>query len=205
MPPRPAPQDLRASDADRDRVVAMLNAAMADGRLTHEEHDERVHAALSARTLGDLLGLTTDLIGPAGQPIQIDSGPTLNGIPLVNAIFRKEMRGGRWVVPSELIVNAVGADVTLDFREALLTDRHTVIRANAAAGTIRLYVPDAVTVTVDGTIFLGRRKGAAAHGLPPALDQPHIEVRARVLLGEVLVKAPPKPRRWLRNSRRELR
>jgi hypothetical protein len=203
MPPRPAPRELRASDADRDRVVAVLNAAVADGRLTHEEHDERVHDALSARTLGDLLGLTTDLIGPAGQPIQIDSGPLLNGIPLVNGIFRKEMRGGRWVVPSELIVNAIGADVTLDFREALLTDRHTVIRGHAMAGTIRMFVPDAVTVTVDGTIFLGRQKGAAPRGEPPTLDQPVIEVRARVFLGEILVKTPPKPRRWLRNSRRQ--
>jgi hypothetical protein len=57
-------------------------------------------------------------------------------------------------------------------------------------------------VTVDGTIFLGRKKGAAPRGEPPALDQPLIEVRARVFLGEILVKTPPK-RRWLRNSRRQ--
>jgi hypothetical protein len=205
MPPRPAPRDLRASDADRERVVTVLNAALGDGRITLEEHDERVHAALSARTLGDLVELTTDLATEGGQPIQLDSGPVVNGIPLINGIFRKESRSGRWVVPAEFMVNAVGADVTLDFREAILTDRHTVTRANALGGSVRLLVPDGVTVTVDGTIIFGRQKGAAPRRVPPALDQPLIEVRARVLLGGILVKSPPKPRRWLPGGRRELR
>src|SRR5258708_39924275 len=35
MPPRPAPRDLRASDADRERVVALLGEALADGRISH--------------------------------------------------------------------------------------------------------------------------------------------------------------------------
>jgi hypothetical protein len=204
MPPRPAPRDLRASDADRERVVTVLNAALGDGRITPEEHDERVHAALTARTLGDLVGLTSDLAMPSGQPIQLDSGPVVNGIPLINGILRKESRSGRWVVPAEFMVNAVGADVTLDFREAILTDRHTVARANALGGSVRLFVPEGVTVTVDGTIIFGRQKGAAPRRVPPALDQPLIEVRAHVLLGEIVVKSP-KARRWLPGGRRELR
>jgi hypothetical protein len=204
MPPRPAPRDLRASDADRERVVTVLNAALGDGRITPEEHDERVHAALTARTLGDLVGLTSDLAMPSGQPIQLDSGPVVNGIPLINGILRKESRSGRWVVPAEFMVNAVGADVTLDFREAILTDRHTVARANALGGSVRLFVPEGVTVTVDGTIIFGRQKGAAPRRVPPALDQPLIEVRAHVLLGGIVVKSP-KARRWLPGGRRELR
>jgi hypothetical protein len=204
MPPRPAPRDLRASDADRERVVTVLNAALGDGRITPEEHDERVHAALTARTLGDLVGLTSDLVMSSGQPIQLDSGPVVNGIPLINGILRKESRSGRWVVPAEFMVNAVGADVTLDFREAILTDRHTIARANALGGSVRLFVPEGVTVTVDGTIIFGRQKGAAPRRVPPALDQPLIEVRAHVLLGEIVVKSP-KARRWLPGGRRELR
>lgn len=183
----------------------MLNAALGDGRITPEEHDERVHAALTARTLGDLVGLTSDLAMPSGQPIQLDSGPVVNGIPLINGILRKESRSGRWVAPAEFMVNAVGADVTLDFREAILTDRHTVVRANALGGSVRLFVPEGVTVTVDGTIIFGRQKGAAPRRVPPALDQPLIEVRAHVLLGGIVVKSPPKARRWLPGGRREIR
>ncbi len=52
----------------------MLAAALADGRLTPDEHSERTEAALSARTLGDLAGLTADLAPAAEQPVQLDDG-----------------------------------------------------------------------------------------------------------------------------------
>src|SRR5205085_908118 len=58
-------RDLRASDTDRDRVLALLSEAMSDGRLTAEEHAERVQRACSARTLGELAELTTDLAVPS--------------------------------------------------------------------------------------------------------------------------------------------
>ncbi|HEX4831066.1 MAG TPA: DUF1707 domain-containing protein [Trebonia sp.] len=199
MPPRPAPRDLRASDADRERVTAVLNAALSDGRLTSQEHDERVHAALTARTLGELAGLTTDLVTPDGQPIR------LHDEQAVTVLFRKESRGGRWVVPAALTVNVVGGELTLDFREAILTDRHTVLYAHVGAGTLRLFVPDGVTVTVEGTLVLARHKGTASRDVPPPLDAPLIEVRALAVVGEILVKAPPKQRRWLPGGRRQVR
>jgi DUF1707 SHOCT-like domain len=54
----------RASDADRDTAVEVLCAAVAEGRLTPAELDERVEAALSASTIGELAALTADLPGP---------------------------------------------------------------------------------------------------------------------------------------------
>jgi Domain of unknown function (DUF1707) len=60
--------EMRASDADRDRVLDMLREAAGDGRLTSDEFDERMEAALSSRTLGELAALTADLgPGPAGR------------------------------------------------------------------------------------------------------------------------------------------
>ena len=55
---------IRASDADRERVTARLRDHFAEGRLTREELDERVTAALNAKTLGDLRPLMTDLPDP---------------------------------------------------------------------------------------------------------------------------------------------
>jgi hypothetical protein len=52
---------LRAGDADRDAVTERLRVAHAEGRLTAEELDERLDAALSARTMGELEPLTRDL------------------------------------------------------------------------------------------------------------------------------------------------
>jgi DNA-binding PadR family transcriptional regulator len=52
---------IRACDRDRERVTAQLRDSYAEGRLTREELDERITAALNARTVGDLLRITADL------------------------------------------------------------------------------------------------------------------------------------------------
>jgi hypothetical protein len=66
---------MRASDADRDAVVAGLSEHFQAGRLTSEEFDERTGRALTARTLGELDELMSDLPAistagpaPAAQP-----------------------------------------------------------------------------------------------------------------------------------------
>jgi hypothetical protein len=61
-PRQPAAAQMRASDVDRDLAVQVLASAYADGRLTREEYDERAGAAASAKTLGDLPSLLTDLL-----------------------------------------------------------------------------------------------------------------------------------------------
>lgn len=52
---------LRASDADRDAVAERLRHAAVEGRLEHDELEQRLHAALRARTYGDLRRLLSDL------------------------------------------------------------------------------------------------------------------------------------------------
>ena len=62
---------IRISDSDRDRAAAQLRDYYAEGRLTTEELDERVTAALQAQTAGDLRRLMADLPSPvpaAGGP-----------------------------------------------------------------------------------------------------------------------------------------
>ena len=56
----------RASDADRDAAAALPGAAFAEGRLTADEHGERLSAAYAARTWQQLRQLTADLPGTAG-------------------------------------------------------------------------------------------------------------------------------------------
>jgi hypothetical protein len=69
------PSGLRVSDADRDRALAELSEHFQAGRLTADEHEDRMSRALQARTAGDLAELFTDLprkptamAGPAPQP-----------------------------------------------------------------------------------------------------------------------------------------
>jgi uncharacterized protein DUF1707/2TM domain-containing protein len=53
--------ELRAGDDDRDRVVGALQRHAQAGRLDPVELDERVEAALSAKTFGELQELIRDL------------------------------------------------------------------------------------------------------------------------------------------------
>ena len=57
----PGDPRIRASDADRDRATALLREHHAAGRLTAEEFNERMDAALNATTLGEIDDLLTDL------------------------------------------------------------------------------------------------------------------------------------------------
>ena len=201
MTHRPAPRDLRASDFERDRVVALLGEAAADGRLTPEEHTDRVERAYQARTLGELAVLTTDLVGPTAQPIRLD------GRRAVAGMFGRDSRDGCWVVPESLPVIAIFGEVELDFREALLQSGRIIIYATIILGTIHLIVPDGVVVETTGNTLLTRRVTRTVRlpgqrapapgrvGQGEAAGQPVIELRTAGFGGTIKVTSPKRPRR----------
>jgi hypothetical protein len=188
MSTRQAPRDLRASDADRDRVLALLAEAMSDGRLTPDEHAERVQRACTARTLGELADLTADLVVASAQPVRLDGGRVISGI------FGPAKRDGRWVVPETLTVNAMFGEVEVDVTQAILQARHVQVHATVIGGRLRLVVPDGVSVVVTAPLVLGRRRGGTP--LPAGTETPVIEVKGLVLGGEIIVRTPPKTRRF---------
>ncbi|GIG89591.1 DUF1707 SHOCT-like domain-containing protein [Plantactinospora endophytica] len=66
---------LRASDEDRQRVVADLQRHTEQGRLSLDEFSERVGAVYTARTLGELATVTHDLPAvPAPEPTASTGG-----------------------------------------------------------------------------------------------------------------------------------
>ena len=74
-------------------------------------------------------------------------------------------------------------------------------RRHGEIGRLRLVVPDGVSVVVSGHLVLGRKRG----GTPPpaSSDTPLIEVKGLVLGGEIIVRTPPRSRRFrLFGSRR---
>jgi hypothetical protein len=52
---------LRASRADRERVIGLLKAAFVEGRLARDEFDTRVGQALASRTYAELAAVTADI------------------------------------------------------------------------------------------------------------------------------------------------
>jgi hypothetical protein len=177
-------------------VVTLLAEAVSDGRLTPDEHAQRLDEASSARTLGDLAGLTTDLVGPEEQPVKLDgSRPVL-------ALFGGQQRSGRWVVPERFPVTAIFGEAVLDFRDALLQSARTTIFATVIGGRLRLLIPEGVQVEVISSGVGVRERGTVPPRPPSPVPSPGptpgqtpvIEVRGLIIWGRVEAITPPKGR-----------
>ncbi|WP_283135510.1 DUF1707 SHOCT-like domain-containing protein [Rhizohabitans arisaemae] len=189
----PRPEELRASDADRERVVDVLREAAADGRITAVEHEERIERVYRARTLGELVVVTADLLAPDEQPLQMDTRP-------VSVFFRSDERKGRFVVPPRYPVTAFFGNVTLDLREALLQTHHVSLNLSVICGKVTLIVPQGVRIEMSASVVVGGRNNK----VPPPADPgaPTIEIDGFVLLGEVTAKSPKPPKaRWFGRRR----
>ncbi|HEX4658318.1 MAG TPA: DUF1707 domain-containing protein [Streptosporangiaceae bacterium] len=102
---------IRVSDADRERVAGRLREHFAQGRLSTEELDERISAALSAKTFGDLRRIMADLPEPALVPPQagrsapwaarpgavFGRGPRILPLALLALIATLVIPGAGWV------------------------------------------------------------------------------------------------------------
>ncbi|MEU5534081.1 DUF1707 domain-containing protein [Streptomyces sp. NPDC020362] len=181
------PSGLRASDADRDRVLDMLTGAVGDGRLTAGEHEERVADALSARTLGDLEVLTADL--PAGTP-----GPApVKGAVRIEQQYSSTVRRDEWSVPRRMDIRSAWGDVTLDFTRAVIGHDSLRIDLDLRGGTLRLITRPGMVVDGDSlAIEYGRTKvrPAGKPGTPVVL---RVEIRGRLSLGRLEARPPRRP------------
>jgi Domain of unknown function (DUF1707) len=148
---------MRVSDQDRDAVAQRLQQAFAERRLDDDEFDERMRAALTARTSADLEHLTVDL--PAAAPAGTVSGaavpsaaPATTRRPGRAAIAYKNSirRGGRWRVPERFTCVVYKGSGWLDLRAAELTAPVTTVIAVAYKSRIDILVPPGVRVEMDG-------------------------------------------------------
>ncbi|MER6257280.1 DUF1707 domain-containing protein [Streptomyces sp. NPDC001584] len=163
-PEKPLPE-LRASDADRDRVVERLRDAVAEGRLDMEEFEERLDAAYKSRTYAELEPLTRDLPAPAGGPVARPpaaggeswtgrvggAGSSATAVAVMSGFQRK----GRWTVPARFDAVAFWGGGELDLREADFAQREVVINCVAVMGGIQITVPPGVELDVRGFGFMG--------------------------------------------------
>ncbi len=150
MPSEPGMSpEMRASDADRDRVMDVLREAVGDGRLTAEEFEERLEAAMSSRTYGELAELTADLVAAPVPP-----APGASSAPAAGEIRIRQRGGsfsrtGQWTVPRRLDLRPSWCDVTLDFTDAVITHDTLLIDMNMRGGTLTLVTRPGVVVDAD--------------------------------------------------------
>jgi hypothetical protein len=184
---------LRASHGDRDRVVELLRVAAGDGRLTAEELDERLEAALTARTSGELAALTTDL------PAVPDSAPEPKDLARIDCRGSSVTRDGRWLVPLRMEVRVTGGSVTLDFTEAVILQPSLLIDADVSASRLTLVTKPGVVVDTEEVAAEGSYVKVRAHGGPEVPVILRIQVSGKVSGGHLTARPPGRTFwRWLR-------
>jgi Domain of unknown function (DUF1707) len=147
---------LRASDADRDRVIDVLRAAVGDGRLDPAEFDERLDAALAARTIEALAPLTADLIAAPGSNVALTlprAGTPAE--PAAELVTIREKHGsvrreGRWTLPHQLALRTAWCNVLLDLTSAVRSGPELIIELQVRGGNVELVLAPGMVVDANG-------------------------------------------------------
>ncbi|CAL9495995.1 putative protein [Nocardiopsis dassonvillei] len=211
------PEHIRASDADRDKVAERLREALAEGRLSPVEHEERLDTLYKAKTIGELAPIVSDLPVSGHSPFQTVVGGTGSGTGVgtdgmeilgqeardlagqskgsenMVAVFGGCERKGRWLVEPRTNVSVLCGGVDLDLREAVLSRREVTIQVAVILGGVDITVPYGVRVINNTSGILG---GTELHGTDQVTDPnaPVIRLTGTCMLGGVSVKAK-KPRK----------
>ena len=202
------PEHIRASDADRDQVAERLREALAEGRLSPVEHEERLDTLYKAKTIGELAPIISDLPGP-GTPVPYGftatEGGLDNGMEVLGseardlagqskgsenlvAVFGGCERRGRWLVEPRTNVSVLCGGVELDLREAVLSQPEVTIQLAVIMGGVDITVPHGVRVINNTSAILG---GTDLHGTDQVTDPnaPVVHLTGTCMLGGVDVKA----------------
>ncbi len=164
---------IRASDADRDRTIALLRDHAVEGRLTFEEFTDRMTATSLARTSVELEELARDLPSPQGSVARRRRRPTR----LLFSMFSSTEREGRLRIPRWVAGMTMLGNIDLDLRQATLEGEVITIFALGIFGTFDVYVPEGVEVDLHG-FALGGHKRVNGNDPPPQPGTPLVRVFA---------------------------
>jgi Domain of unknown function (DUF1707) len=194
--------DLRASHDDRDRVVEVLTGAAGDGRLTPEELDERVGAALTARTHGELAALMSDL--PAVPDLAAGAPATTpKELVRIDCHASSAGRDGRWLVPRRMEVQVTSGSVTLDFTEAVTWWPSLQLEVVVRGGSLRVVTKPGILVSTDDLAVQASSVKVHAPWDPGVPVRFRIDVAGTVASGSFKAR-PPRRTLWQWLRRRPL-
>lgn len=194
----PPAASIRVGHRERDAVVAALQEAAGDGRLSMAELDDRLEAALQAKTYADLDPLVADL------SVQLPSGalsssrsqaqrPQTAGYsredPLrLDGGMSSEKRAGVWTVPPFMLINQGLGSVKLKCLEATPAAQLIEIEVIGGAGSIVLVLPDGWAVDADR---LSKSWGSKSVNVPrePAPGKPLLVIYGALGLGSFKVRS----------------
>lgn len=190
QPAEPKAQaELRASHADRDKVVELLRVAAGDGRLTAEELDERLEAALTARTYSELAVLTSDLPGATGRPASVVL-PEAKELVRIDCGSGRDRRDGHWIVPQRMEVLVTSGDVRLDLTKAVLTSPTLTLDINVRSGSLMVVTRPGIVVDTDDVAVRSGSIGVRTHPGPDVPVILRVRVSGKVSSGRFKARPP---------------
>lgn len=194
----PPAANIRVGHRERDAVVAALQEAAGDGRLSMAELDDRLDAALQAKTYADLDVLVADL------SVELPSRALTSALPQaqrppsagysredplrLDGGMSSEKRGGVWTVPPFLLINQGLGSVKLNCLEATPAAQLIEIEVIGGAGSIVLVLPEGWAVDADR---LSKSWGSKSVDVPrePAPGKPLLLIYGALGLGSFKVRS----------------
>jgi hypothetical protein len=182
---------LRASDADRQAAVERLEQALADGRITAEEFQQRAGAAQAATTTTELRPLLADLPPPSVEVV---------GRRHPESVFNVlgDVRLSAAELPRR--VGSVLGNVRLDLRDLRTDEDRIELDLWTVLGDVDVILAEGVDGVLDGWAVLGNRRVELAP-VPRTPGTPLVVVRAHTVLGDLRLRSlrPGEPvSRWRR-------
>ncbi|MFF2659146.1 DUF1707 domain-containing protein [Kitasatospora sp. NPDC058032] len=138
MTSQPEDRSAALGEDDRDTAVRRVQGAYAEGHLSHEEMDERLHDVLTARTRGDLATVLSSLPAPPAETTAT-----------IAAAGGRIARRGAWRVPRFLTVASAFGRVHLDLSRAVIEHPVVDIELQLGTGNARITVPRDAVVDLD--------------------------------------------------------
>jgi len=187
--------ETRASHADRDRIVELLQTAAGDGRLTAEELDERLEVALTARTHRELERLTVDLPAAGGALATPGQAAERKELARIDCRSGSARRDGPWMVPTAMEIKVTSGSVVLDFTNAVITAPVLRVDAEVKSGSVRMITRPGIVVDTDEVAVSSgstRVRAPWGHDVPTAL---RVQVTGRVGSGSISAR-PPRRTFW---------
>lgn len=179
-PGDPAAAGVRASDTDREALVARLQTALAEGRLDLDEFGQRAGAAYAAVTTAELAVLVADL--PADPPAEIVG----TRAPEVQTSVFGDIKVAGPSVP--LRVSTVFGDVRMDLRGLRTGADRLDLHLGTVFGDVDVVVAEGVDAQIEGRTIFGDRKVALAP-VPRVSGTPRIVVHARTVFGDLKLRS----------------
>ena len=170
----------------------MLNAALAEGRLSVAEHSERLDAVYEAKTHAEIAPLVDDL--PARATDQSVVPPTelaptgKRRRQMIVAIFGGTSRKGQWHVEPKMVAVTVMGGATFDFRDVRLPQREITLNCTTVFGGVEVIVPPEMRVIDSGIALFGGRDTGPGSEESSDPNAPVLRLTGLTLFGGLGVK-----------------